>query len=198
MNDHDSKPISNDSKQTQPELTEAKQYTDLLRDWDRWVATMRRIEKRRSPRISKRRYRNVHHRLLQRCQTKADHQVLHDSIFAIAAPWVSLDAISQADRRVLQEILIECDQLNHTIRSIGFRIAKKTRELVPLISFLSMLAVATIQFNQISHTAYIWTALLRRRFTYVLSELNTEQSLAILTVFVVIGGVWLTRQTRSF
>ncbi len=180
------------------ELSEAKQHSELLKDWDRWVTTMRRIEKRRSPGISKRRYRNVHHRLLKRCQTGTNHQVLHDSIFAIAAPWVSIDAISQADRRVLQEIIEECDQLNQAIRSITFRLAKKTRELVPLISFLSMLVVATIQFNQLSHTAYVWSALLRRRFSYALSELNTEQTLAALTVLVVIGGVWLTRQTRSF
>ena len=177
---------------------DAIQHTELLRDWDRWVTTMSRIEKKRNARISQRRYRRLHRRIVKRCQTKIGHPVLCEEILRIVAPWVTLDSVSHADRRIIRELLKECDQLNHSLRSLGCRIGKRMMQLTPLFVLLSLLYAVAWKFDRLSTSTYMAIAITKRRVSDALSALNTEYTLALITLLVVGGGVWITRDTRNF
>jgi|GEM_PF-5625610 len=189
---------TSEAKEEKSLSSDSAQNAELLRHWDRWVETTRRVQQHRRPRISNRRYRYVHSRLLALCRTNENHTPVQDSILAIVSPWVTLDAICHAENRILRELLDECDQLNHAIRSFGFRIAKQTKQLVPLITFVAIFSVVVIQFNELTGIAYVWMAITRSRFNYAFAQLNPEQTLALLTLLVVVVGVWLTRDTRKY
>ena len=177
---------------------DAIQHTELLRDWNRWVTTMRQIEKKRHSSISQRRYRRLHRRIVKRCQTSIGHTVICEEILRIVAPWVTLDSVIHADRRIIRELLKECDQINHSLRSLGCRIGKGMMQLTPLFALVSLLFSVAWKFDQLSSSTYMGIAITKRRVSDALSALNTEHTLALITLLVVGGGVWITRDTRNF
>lgn len=179
---------------------------DLVIFWDAWLNTVRTIERKNRVKISKRRYEATYAKILQLCadghtapqNPSASVQPVHVAMRYLVTPWVNLESLAQADRRILRNLLAQCQEVDGIMHPR--RIPCNTLFFRRLLVLLPFILACYALVEHAWFTAFVRSSftMVYRRSTFAFVTMSTEHWLAGFTLVVVAIGAWMTRDMRSY
>ena len=95
---------------------------DLIGLWNAWISYVELFAEKRSQRLQlqEQDYADTHAQLMHACRTEltpTDNPELREQIATIAGPWITLNALKDADQKLLQGVMAECREVDTGFRS---------------------------------------------------------------------------------
>ncbi|KAA5541334.1 hypothetical protein FYK55_17310 [Roseiconus nitratireducens] len=177
---------------------------EFLRLWERWTNVIQRYLSggKRATRISAEKYRALHDDLMRSCRQLSrtdDKKILFTRVEHIAEPWVSLEAFSHADRPVLKGLLRDSDEIFGLLgRTSRRRIRENQRRfLLTAVVLGTVVAVLYLIYVQGDSSLSLEVRRLFRRMQFAIAKSNFLQAFSVLTLVVVIAGIWLVNSVKK-
>ena len=125
--------------------------SDLRARWNRWVAIVTEVSRRKAGarRITPDAYRQLHRELMEACARYRDADAgdgdlarTADAMASIVEPWMHLDALTQADRNLLQDLRKRCESVTAGRRGLSTQARSKLMRMVLITTVVSIVAGA--------------------------------------------------------
>lgn len=179
---------------------------DLLIYWDLWISTVRRIEQKKRVRISKRRYTAVYASIMKLCEggdiyrpnlsssVRPPHLALH----FLVAPWVSLEALQNADRKLLRNLLDQGSEIDRELHPRALRLHRKWFPVLIMLLSIGCVVAAALEHQLVAQWGRFYLSMASSRLWLAVGKMNPEHWLGCLAVLMVIFGTWMTRDMRKY
>jgi hypothetical protein len=179
---------------------------DLTIFWDLWINTVRRIENKKNVKISKRRYMATYARIMRLCEDgdidrpnmSSSMRPLHISMRFLVSPWVSLESLQNADRKLLRNLLGQCGEIDRAMHPRALRLHKKWFPALVMILFIGCGAAAATEHQLVAQWGRFYLTMASSRLWLAVGKMSTEHWLGFLAVLMVILGTWMTRDMRKY
>lgn len=182
----------------------------LWREWSRVVATVRRSQYRARQRFSDEEYGKLHSSLLQSLKSqqiprteKGRSKTLYGEMVDICHPWVSLESIRNADRRIARDLMNRTRGVEHQLT--GDHHLRRDLFIALLVAGgLSLVAVVFAHHRQLERLLWGNSSLevevrsLGCQLLFALQQFTFIQYTAVLTLAVVAIGMWMVWTTKRF
>jgi hypothetical protein len=182
----------------------------LWREWSRVVAIVKRSPHRSNFRVSDEEYGRLHSLLLRSLEphriTRPERgrcATLYGEMAEICHPWVSLESIRNADRRIVRDLLDRTRTVEQQLT--GDRHLRRDLLIALLVaSCLSVSAAVFAYHNQLAKLMWGNSSLgveLRSvgwMMVFTLQQFTPIQYTAVLTLAVIAIGMWMMWTTKTF
>jgi hypothetical protein len=174
--------------------------------WDIWLATVKSIERKKRPKISKSSYMATHAKLLRLCEagdsgkigTPESVQPIHVSMNYLVSPWVTLESLEQAERSILRNLICQCRDVDKLVHPYRIRLDSRMFYVALLIVAIGAGLLAVFEYEMVMQFLRSSVDMFRRRIAFAFISITPSHWLSGLAVLVVFVGAWMTRDMRSY
>ncbi len=205
--DHDSESMENTTCSNQQcAKSGAGTVEDLLISWEVWISTVRRIEQKKRVRISKRRYMAAYASIMQLCEdgdvdgTNMSSSVRppHIALRFLVSPWVSLEALQNADRKLLRNLLEQSSEIDRALHPRALRLHRKWFPVLMMLLSIGCVVAAAMEYQLVAQWGRFYLSMASSRLWLAAGKMNLEHWLVFSAVLMVILGTWMTRDMRKY